>query len=414
MAIKQARNLVTVLCGTLAFAAAAETITIAATVNDDVITSIDVAERTALVLANSQVPDTQENRQKVAPRIVQMLIDESLQMQEAKRQGVKLTDEEVNKAIDNLGAPQVPPGAVKAKIAASGLSMRTLTDQVKAQLSWSKVIRKLRRNVAITQDELARAQQLQSNAPATEEMRLAVLAIAVPSPDKEAEAAALAKEIQADLAAGRDFPAVAEKYRARPNVQFSPLLWVTEERTPPELFATIKDMKPGQQIGPVRTGPVIQFIKLFERRATKKVAGSTEVLVKQITLDMPSKNDKVATGKLAESEKTLRANPGNCDDTNLTATPIPAHADFARTKLGSLTPEQQTQLSHMEVGDLSDTRIMQNKLQFILLCERSESQGAAVIDEDLRQQLFNEKIELEAQKQLRDLRRAAAIDIRGQ
>lgn len=415
MAINYGTKLIAFIgCGLIAFSAVAETLTIAATVNDEVITSLDVAERRALLMANNNLPDTAETQQRLTPRVIQMLVDEALQMQEAKRQGVKVTDEETEAAIDNLGAPQAPKGAVRAKIQSTGLSMRTVTRQVQAQLSWNKVMRKLRRNISITQDELTRAQQFQAAAPGAEELRIAVLAIAVPSPQEEAAAAAIANEVKSELASGRDFPAIAEKYRDKPNVQFNPLLWVNEERSPPELFTKLKAMKPGEQIGPERTGPVIQFVKLFERRVTKKAPSTTEVLVKQITIDAPSKTDKVMTAKLAESEKMLRANPGSCDGPDLPTTPIPARAEFARVKLGALTAEQQTQVSRMDVGTLSDTRMLADKLQMILLCERSESQGAAVIDESLRQELFNEKMELESQKQLRDLRRQATIDVRGQ
>ena len=59
--------------------------------------------------------------------------------------------------------------------------------------------------------------------------------------------------------------------------------------------------------------------------------------------------------------------------------------------------------------------ISAGKVRMVLLCERSEKTGASGVDLDkVRQQLYSEKIELEAQKLLRNLRRDATIDIRDQ
>ncbi len=398
-----------------ALPAHAEKITIAATVNDDVITSLDVAERRSLFMANAGIPNTPEAQQQITPRVIQMLVEEALQLQEAKRQSITITDEEVEKTINALGAPSQPAGSVRKKIAAEGLSVRSLGEQMRAQLAWAKVVqRKLRRNVTISQDELARAQQAQAADVGVEEIRLAVLAIAVPSPDKEAATVAMANDMRAQLDAGHDLPSVAEKYRSKPNVQYNPLLWVTEERTPPALFALIKDAKEGALIGPSRIGNIIQFVKLLERRVTKKPASSTEVLLKHILLDIPPKTDKVQTQKLADSVAILRQNAGNCDDTTLPATPLRAQAEFMRTTFGALNPEVVSLLVRMDVGALSAPQVEGKKLRLVQLCERSESAGGVVVDEELKQKLFAEKMELEAQKHLRNLRREATIDIRGE
>lgn len=400
------------LTALLALPLHAEKISIAATVGDDAITTLDVADRRALVMANASIPVTEENIQRITPRIIQLLVDETLQIQEAKRLSINVTDEEVDKAVEGLGAPSQPPGAIKQKIISEGLPIRSLKDQVRAQLAWSKVVqRKLRRNVNITQDELERAQQERAADPGTQEMRLAVIAIAVPSADKEAENAALAKEISDELAAGRDFPAIAEKYRARPNVQYNPLFWVTEERTPPELLNVLKPKQLGETLGPIRTGNIIQFIKVLERRVTKKPVASTEVLIKAIELETPPKTDRMATEKLAQSIMTLQQDIGGCDDATLPVTPISGKATFIRTTLGNLSPEQRSLIARLEVGGVSEPQIAPNKVQLVGLCERAESAGAAV-DETLRQELYSEKLDLEAQKHLRNLRREATIDIR--
>ena len=67
----------------------------------DVITSTDLNERLALVMSNSEIPNTPENQQHITPRIVQSLIDEALELQEAKHQSITIPDADIDKMLDD-------------------------------------------------------------------------------------------------------------------------------------------------------------------------------------------------------------------------------------------------------------------------------------------------------------------------
>ena len=69
--------------------------------------------------------------------------------------------------------------------------------------------------------------------------------------------------------------------------------------------------------------------------------------------------------------------------------------------------------ARLEVGALSEPMVLPGKLQFVMVCERTDTTASAALDEELRQQIFIEKMDLEAQKHLRNLRREATIDVRG-
>ena len=58
--------------------AQATSINIAAVVGDDAITTTDVDDRVNLLLATSNAPATIENQNKLRPRVLQSLIDETL------------------------------------------------------------------------------------------------------------------------------------------------------------------------------------------------------------------------------------------------------------------------------------------------------------------------------------------------
>src|SRR5476649_100701 len=122
--------------------ASAQETRIAAVVNDEVISVADLASRMRLVFASSNIPDTPEARQRVTRQVVRILVDEKLEMQEAKRLNIKVEDDEVAKALANIEAQnKLPKGGLETMLAARGIPRGSLIDQLTATLAWGKVIR---------------------------------------------------------------------------------------------------------------------------------------------------------------------------------------------------------------------------------------------------------------------------------
>jgi len=74
----------------------------AAVVNDEVISVFDVVSRMRMVMISSSIADTAEMRQRIGPQVLRSLIDEKLELQEAKRQSVTATDAEVNNGLQQI------------------------------------------------------------------------------------------------------------------------------------------------------------------------------------------------------------------------------------------------------------------------------------------------------------------------
>lgn len=396
-------------------AAYAVSISIAAVVGDSAITTTDVDDRVALMLAGNKIPSTVENQEKLRPRVLQTLIDETLQLQEAKRQSIIISDADVAKAIDGLSEnnPQAG-GDMRKYMAAQGLSVTSLENQLRAQLAWNKVVqRRLRRNVTISQDEILRVQQARAGAPAIAELRVAALSIPFTAPDKDADAHALATTILKDVRAGAPLPEMAMRYPGR--VQFSPPSWIAESELPPTVTSALKGLQVGSYSEPLRAPNAYQIVQILERGARKQQSESTEMIVKQLTVNVPPKPDKKLIAALRDTAELLRKNPGNCEDLTLPQTPLPATAKFARTKLGQLGEPLRGTVEHLQVGQVSDPMVAPDAMRLVLLCERVESAAGSLPNgEEIRQQLFAEKLDLEAQKLMRNLRRDAYIDIKGQ
>ena len=79
-------------------AAAQEQQRIAAVVNDEILSMRDLRSRLRMVIVSSRLPATDETAQRLAPQVLRSLVDEQIQLQEAKRLNVAVTDQDLARA----------------------------------------------------------------------------------------------------------------------------------------------------------------------------------------------------------------------------------------------------------------------------------------------------------------------------
>jgi peptidyl-prolyl cis-trans isomerase SurA len=199
---------------TAGLAASAQETRIAAVVNDEVISVADVAARIRLVLISSNIPDTPDTRQRVARQVVRILIDEKLEMQEAKRLNITVSDDEVAKALANIEAQnKLPKGGLEAMLTARGIPRGTLVDQVTATLAWSKVIRQnLNRVTPISDEEIDSAIARLREAEDQPRARVAEIFLAVNNPQQDEEVHRFADQLFDQLRQGARFSNLAQQF----------------------------------------------------------------------------------------------------------------------------------------------------------------------------------------------------------
>lgn len=401
----------------LASPAMAERVGIAAVVNDDIITSTDVAERRDLIMATAGIPPTIENQQRLIPQVISTLVDETLQSQEAKRLSITISKKEIDDSIAALEKTRNhPPGHIRAFMKEHQLSARTLESQLRAQLAWNKVVqRKLRRAVSISTDEVARAQAAEAAAPGEEEVRIAAISLLLSKPEDEQPMAQLASQLAAELAKGTDLSVLAQQLQNRKDVRINPPRWVPESGLQPAMAQAIRGLKEGEVTPPLKSMNTFQVVQLFERRIVKALPDTTEVAIKEISFKLPATPDERSMAALREQTLAARANPGSCTDMEL-GTPSPqAQVRFIRGTLGTMAPGLRPVISQLGVTEVSDPLASEDAIRLFMLCEKIEpSAGNLPPAEEVRQELFAEKIELESQKHLRNLKRDAFIEIKGQ
>ena len=93
----------------------AQSINIAAVVNDDVISIFDLSQRIGLIITFSNLPNTPETQQRIAPDVLRRLIVEKLHLQEAERLEIEVSEDDIANAIRNMEKKSdIPPNGLEA------------------------------------------------------------------------------------------------------------------------------------------------------------------------------------------------------------------------------------------------------------------------------------------------------------
>ena len=392
---------------------------IAAIVNDTIVTTGDLAEReqlmTAMAGASGKVPPQVLNR--IKSQALQQLVNEALQSEEAKRLSIEISDAELDDAIADMEKGRGrPPGSLRKFLKEHNIPERTMESQMRTQLAWNKVVtQRLRRNVTISEDEIARAQYAELNAPGILHYNIAAISVPVANKKDEARASALVKEILEKIASGTGFESVAREYASRKDVALNPSIWIAEDKLEPPIAAALRGLKPGQVTRPLRSLHTFQIVQYRDRREIKPLPAETELVLKDTLFPLDGKNP-ASIEALFSAAQELRKQPNSCAAEGVTGVP-PAIANTVQSKfvfgqLGKLSPDIIPLIALLSVGETSEPIASPQGLRLISLCEKIEPATALAAREDVQQKLFGEKIELEAVKHMRNLRRDAFIEIK--
>lgn len=124
-------------------------------VNDDPITVYDIEQRQRFLAVTTQEQPSPALKKKATD----MLIEERLQIQQARKLGITSTEEDVNKVLAGMAKNNnMAPEQLASALGQMGVNIKTLRDRIKAQVVWQDVVRKkFRRDVSIAQSDVDKA-----------------------------------------------------------------------------------------------------------------------------------------------------------------------------------------------------------------------------------------------------------------
>lgn len=393
---------------------AEEIMRIAAVVNDQVISIYDLAARINIVVAASNLLDAPELRRQIAPQILQKLVNEHLQTQEALRLNLTVTDSDVKNTLTrierNLGVGQ---GGFEKFITSRNLDREAAVQQVKAEIAWGKVVSaRLRSKISVGEDEIDEVLNRLKNSKGQPENRIAEIFLAITSPDQEEKITQTANNLIEQLRKGANFSSIAQQFSQSATAAVGgDIGWVISGQLPKPIGQSISLMKEGEISAPIRTFDGLHIIKLVDQRfVLTSNPLDTKLKLIQLIIDNETRNSDLLKDKL----EIARSKSKNCADM------LHLSADFVSSQSGSLgkvtvrdlSLELQKAVIPLKVMQYSEPINYQRGARILMVCEREEIIAKLPSRSNLRQEIGNRRLELMARRYLRDLRRSAFIDFR--
>ncbi|WP_374147227.1 peptidylprolyl isomerase [Sphingomonas sp. 28-63-12] len=390
-----------------------------AIVNDAIITGTDVDQRVALLIAANNFKPSEEDRERLRLQVLSGLIDETLQIQEAKANEIKITKEEIDRSFAGVARSfNKPVPELRVYLRAVGSSERSLRRQIEAELSWSRYLRRKVEpfiNVGDTEVEGIIA-RIKANQGAEEFHVKEIYLTATPQTEQQilSEERALILSIQKGE---KPFEQIArERSEASTAAVGGDLGWVRAGQLPETLAQAAVEMKVNQLAGPVPVPGGYSILYLVDTRRIGSADARDAVLsLRQISMAFKTGITQAeASEKVAAFAKMTQAIRG-CGDVAKAASAFGAEVvDNDAIKVRDLPAQLQDIMLKLQIGEATPPfGSPTDGVRSLVLCGRDDPKAAALPSmEQVRQQMEQRGVNLRADHKLRDLRRDAIVEYR--
>ena len=391
---------------------------IAAIVNDDIVSGYDLERRIDLVIRSAGLRDMAETRRRLRSDVLRNLIDEKLQLQEARRFNISVTEADLNQAIRMIERQNnISEGGFDEFVRASGLEREAILQQVTAEIAWSRLIsRRLRPTIVIGEDEIDAALSRLLENQGKPESRVSEIVLPVESPDKEQETLKVAQDLVQQIKAGASFAAVARQFsRGATAGTGGQIGWVKPGQLSDALDAVIRAMAEQTNSEPVRVAGDYYILHLHERRNLLVAdPGNTKLTMKQIMLSLEGNAVASERNRQQQAANALAARLHSCDDVEAAAGRIAnaSAGDLGTVTVGELPAAIREAVTDLEAGQVSAPLSVPDGLMLLIVCERLEEKIEPPNRETVAGNIERRRLAMLAQRYLRDLRRTAVVELR--
>ncbi|WP_166416426.1 peptidylprolyl isomerase [Cochlodiniinecator piscidefendens] len=369
-----------------------------ARVNDQQITQYEFDQRMAF-MALLRAPGNPEEE------AMKGLVDDRLRMQEARRRGVIVSEEQIAIGMEEFAQrAELSTEQFLQILSQGGITEETFRDFVRSGLAWREIAGGLfASRVQISESELDRAIALASGQGG---VRVLLSEIILPAPEGQTDAPRRRAQQLSQISTLPAFAAAARQYSASPSRgRGGRLDWLPIGNLPPAIRSQVLTLSPGEVTEPIDIpGGIILFqMRALEETAQVVLATSS---IEYAIYDIPG-------GHSAQGAATdIRNSVDSCDDLYGIAHGQPEEVLTRVTLPVSDIPEEiALQLALLDTNEVSTslTNASGDTLLFLMLCGRVTAAVQDVDREDIRNNLRNQRIGALAENFLAELRADATI-----
>lgn len=390
-----------------------------AIVNDAVITGTDVDQRVNLILAANTLKLNDQELATLRLQVLGSLIDETLELQEAKTADIKVTPEEIDQRFVLVAKNfQKTVPEFRAFLRNAGSSDRSLRRQIEAELAWNRYLRRRIGNLINVGDAEVKSilARLEAQKGQTEFHVKEIYLRA--SPDQQAQVFAETRALMQDIQSGkRGFDQTAmERSEATTRAVGGDLGWVKADQLPETLAQAATEMNVNQLAGPIEVPGGFSILYVVDKRKVLTADARDSVLsLRQVSIAFPKGISETEASQRVSAFATAIKSIRGCGEVQKVAATLQAEVvDNDSVKIRQLPPQLQEMLASLNIGEATPPfGSPTDGVRSLVVCGRAEAEpGDLPGMEQMRNQMEQQAINLRADHKLRDLRRDAIIEYR--
>jgi peptidyl-prolyl cis-trans isomerase SurA len=399
---------------------------IVAVVNEGVLLQSDLDIQTSLILRQLRDQNTQLPPEDVIKsQVLEQLILKELQLQRARRIGIRIPDAMLNATLSQVAArngltlTQLPQAMAADGIDYANFREEMRNDMVIEALHQRDVVARIQ----VSEREIERyLERQESSANEQVDYDMSHILVAVPAsarPEELADAEQRIGDIHNRLIAGEDFEQLAITYSDGQNaLEGGRLGWRKGGQLPGNFESVVSRLSPGQFSAPVRSASGYHILKVNDVRGTEKII-VLQTHTRHILIQPDEIMDDAATRSKMERLRTRIVEGGEdfADVARLESqdpTSAPQGGDLGWSSPGAFVPAFEDEVARLSPGEISQPFRTDYGWHIVELIDRKERDTTEEVKRERAVQAIRSgKQEQETEIWLRQIRDEAYVEIRG-
>ncbi|NBY67623.1 MAG: molecular chaperone SurA, partial [Betaproteobacteria bacterium] len=361
---------------------------IVAVVNSEPITNNEVQNLKLRLEKQLQPGSATPNAQILTQQALDQLINEKAQLQQARDNGIRIDDTEVDQTELNIARQnQVSKEELYKRVVLEGLSVSAFREQLRNQLMISRLReREVDNRARISDTDVEQSiQSQQAGKPLASnqvDINLAMILIAVPENSSEQEAADLkikAQQIVQRAKLGESFVALAQAFSQAldKGANGGEMGLRPADRYPTLFIDSTQNLNKGDVSDPVRSGAGFHILKVLDKKQSEMSSALiVQTRARHILLRTGSElSEAAARNRLVTYKQRVQAGTDFADLARQFSQDGSAAAggDLGWASPGQFVPEFEEVLASLRPGQISDPLISRFGAHLIQVMDRREA-----------------------------------------
>ena len=391
-------------------------LSIVAIVNDEPITMMDLDARIRLIIISSNLPNNLETRKNLSGQVLQSLISERLQHQEARKLGIRVTNQEVENNIkfiekqNNMQENQLIETLFKNGVPKSALPIR-----LKSNLIMQKLLQNIiRPKVVINNNEVNNEYNNLLANNGKMEYKFSEISFNFSNLSKKEDIILIAKQIRKKIIEENNFDLIGKRILENGTGIYKNNNWKLTNKINKDIYLQIETMEKDEISELVLTNTGVSIIKIDGKREFKIPELSHTVSdIAFISSDLPINKNKIDL--FIEDIKNKTKNIKSCDEmTELSKTYGNKRGKYlGKILLKNLPKYFIEELKNLNVNQPSKPIVADDGIYVTMICNYNKNLNQEyALKEMTKDNIRNRYTTIRKVRYLLDLNRKALIDVR--